>query len=186
MNCSLRKEIKHINVQASWKKTLIVDTYYMQFSKKTMERKFKVLFFSVNETIPHIFFDCYVAALVWRIVQVSFSIMPPLSIQHKFDDWVLGVDTKIKYKLLVELKLPPYVEQFGYVEMKWFFNNTRAFTPLWVIFRGIWPLLQKGEDRPQFIWGCRILETTTLEIFTNLSSFFFLFSKSGWSFFLEM
>jgi hypothetical protein len=37
-----------------------------------MEGKFKMLFFNLEETIQHLFFDCQMAKIMWRIVQVSF------------------------------------------------------------------------------------------------------------------
>jgi hypothetical protein len=52
------------------------------------------------------------------------------------------------------------------------FDNAQVFTPLQVTFRGthwitIWTLLQKEEDIPQVKWGCGVLETIMMEIFSN-------------------
>jgi hypothetical protein len=57
------------------------------------------------------------------------------------------------------------------------FNNTRAITPMQVIFRvthwiRFWALLLKEDERPHVIQGCRVLETTSMEIFAT----------NGWSF----
>jgi hypothetical protein len=37
---------------------------------------------SLNESVQHLFLDCSVARCIWRGVQISFNISPPLSIQH--------------------------------------------------------------------------------------------------------
>jgi hypothetical protein len=52
------------------------------------------------------------------------------------------------------------------------FNNTRAITPMQVIFRvthwiRFWALLQKEDERPHVIQGCRVFETTSMEIFAT-------------------
>jgi hypothetical protein len=132
---------------------------------------------NIDESIQHLFFDCTYARLVWRIIQVSFNISPPLNIQHMFNGWVQGIDKKIMYKILI-----------GACTLRWamwlsqndvFFDKVRVFNPMQVIFRGThwirhWSLLQKEEDRPQIKWGChvRVLEMVTMEIFAT----------NGWNF----
>jgi hypothetical protein len=43
----------------------------------------------VTLTIQHLFFHFHRARCVWRSVQVSFKISPPLSIEHLFGNWFL-------------------------------------------------------------------------------------------------
>ena len=140
-----------------------------------MEGKYKVLFFSLDEIIQHLFFDCQMARIISKIVQVSFNISPPVSIFHMFNGWLNGINKKFMYKILIgasALCWTIWLSRNGMV-----FNNFRAVTPLQVIFRGthwirFWALLQKEDDRPHVFMGCRVLETTFMEIFAS----------NGWSF----
>jgi hypothetical protein len=54
---------------------------------------------SLNESVQHLFLDCSNARCIWRGVQISFNISPPLSIQHMFGNWLNGVDDTLKYKI---------------------------------------------------------------------------------------
>jgi hypothetical protein len=135
----------------------------------------KCCFCNLEETIQHLFFDCQMARIMWRIVQVSFNITPPGNIPHMFARWLNGISKKLMYKILVgasALCWVIYLSRNGMV-----FNNNRAVTPLQVIFRGtywirFWALLQKEDEWSHIIRGCRVLETVSMEIFASI----------GWSF----
>ena len=43
-------------------------------------------FCNLSESVQHLFFDCHLAKFIWRAIQVSFSIPPPLNVQHMFSD----------------------------------------------------------------------------------------------------
>jgi hypothetical protein len=60
-----------------------------------------MLWSNLDESIQHLFFDCHIARCIWRVVQVSFNILPPLNIQHMFHNWLQGVDLKLKNKIWV-------------------------------------------------------------------------------------
>jgi hypothetical protein len=51
----------------------------------------------MEETIQHLFFDCQIARIMWRIVQVSFNIAPPVNIAHMFVGWLNGINKKLTY-----------------------------------------------------------------------------------------
>ena len=61
----------------------------------------KCCFCSLDETIQHLFFDCQMARIIWRIVQASFNISPPVSIFHMFNGWLNGINKELMYKILV-------------------------------------------------------------------------------------
>jgi len=135
----------------------------------------KCCFCSLDETIKHLFFDCQMARIVWRIVQVSFNISPPVSIFHMFNGWLNGINKELMYKILVGASALCWTIWLSRNDMV--FNNFRAVTPLQVIFRGthwirFWALQHKEDDRPHVLMGCRVIETTSVEIF----------SSNGWSF----
>jgi hypothetical protein len=74
--------------------------------------------------------------------------------------------------LIESLCTKSWLEHLLYVgKFNMFFNNTRAVTPMQVIFRGthwirIWVLLQKEDEQPHIIRGCRVLEQP-MEIFAS-------------------
>ena len=135
----------------------------------------KCCFCSLDETIQHLFFDCQMARIIWRIVQVSFNILPPVSIFHMFNGWLNGINKELMYKILVGASALCWTIWLSRNDMV--FNHFRVVTPLQVIFQEThWihflALLQKEDDRPHVLVGFRVLETTSMEIFAS----------NGWSF----
>jgi hypothetical protein len=61
----------------------------------------KCCFCNMEETIQHLFFDCQMARIMWRIVQISFNILPPANIEHLFTGCLNGINRKLMYKILV-------------------------------------------------------------------------------------
>ena len=73
-----------------------------------------MLFLSSNETIAHLFFDCHVARLLWRIIHIMFGIKRPSNIVHRFGIWLSGMQwahTKLVYAGLCALLLGYLAEQ---------------------------------------------------------------------------
>jgi hypothetical protein len=108
--------------------------------------------------------------IMWRIVQVSFNITPPMNIEHMFAGWLNGINRKLMYKILVGA--PALCWAIWLSRNCMVFNNTRAVTHMQVIFRGthwirFWVLLQKEDERLHIIRACRVLETTSIEIFAS-------------------
>jgi hypothetical protein len=144
-------------------------------ARRQWKGSLKCCFCNLEETIQNLFFDCQIARIMWRIVQVSFNITPPLNIAHMFTGWLNGVNKKLMYKILVGASALCWAIWLSINDMV--FNNTRAVTPMQVFYRGshwirFWALLQKEDERPHIIRGCRVLETTSMEIFAS----------NGWSF----
>jgi hypothetical protein len=48
------------------------------------QRDRKCCFRSSDESIQHLFFDCHFAKFMWRIIHVSFNLIPPTSIHNLF------------------------------------------------------------------------------------------------------
>ena len=144
-------------------------------ARRQWKGSIKCCFCNFDEAIQHLFFDCQLARIIWRIVHVSFNITPPMNILHMFNGWLIGLNKKLMYKILVGASAVCWAIWLSRNDMV--FNNSRAATPLQVIFRGthwirFWALLQKENERPQVTLGCRVLETTAMEFF----------SSNGWSF----
>jgi hypothetical protein len=54
-----------------------------------------------DETIQHLFFDCPLAKIVWRIIHMSFGILPPKNITNLFGNWLYGLDKRVKSQIRV-------------------------------------------------------------------------------------
>ena len=72
-----------------------------------------------------------------------------MNILHMFNGWLIGLNKKLMYKILVGASAVCWAIWLSRNDMV--FNNSRAVTPLQVIFRGthrirIWALLQKENE----------------------------------------
>jgi hypothetical protein len=56
----------------------------------------KCCFCDRKETVQHLFIQCSLAKIVWRIVHMTFSISPPKNIKNLFGNWLMGVPKKEK------------------------------------------------------------------------------------------
>ena len=61
----------------------------------------KCCFCSSDESIQHLLFDCHFAKFIWRIVRVSFNLIPPTSVHNLFTCWLEGINRKLKSHILV-------------------------------------------------------------------------------------
>jgi hypothetical protein len=49
-----------------------------------------------DETIQHLFFECYYARFFLGLTQIVFNISPPHSIQHMFNTWINHIGGKLR------------------------------------------------------------------------------------------
>ena len=56
---------------------------------------------SSNESIQHLLFDCHYAKFMWRIVHVSFNLIPQTSVHDLFTGWLEVINRKLKSQILV-------------------------------------------------------------------------------------
>jgi len=61
----------------------------------------KCCFYSSDESIQHLLFDYHFAKFLWRMVHVSFNLIPPTSIHNLFTYWLEGINRKLKSHILV-------------------------------------------------------------------------------------
>uniref|UniRef100_A0A453PGZ4 Reverse transcriptase zinc-binding domain-containing protein n=1 Tax=Aegilops tauschii subsp. strangulata TaxID=200361 RepID=A0A453PGZ4_AEGTS len=50
-------------------------------------------FYDRDEAIKHIFFECPLAKILWRSVQIAFNITPPSSVGSLFGTWLDGIES---------------------------------------------------------------------------------------------
>jgi hypothetical protein len=101
-------------------------------ARQHWKRSLKCCFCNLEETIQHLFFDCQMTKIMWRIVQVSFNITPPVNIAHMFAGWLNEINKKLMYKILVGASAFCWAIWLTRNDM--FFYNTRVVTPMQVIF----------------------------------------------------
>ena len=49
-----------------------------------------------DETIAHLFFNCQMACLLWRIISITFGLSKPNSVVHLFGTWLQGLKRRQK------------------------------------------------------------------------------------------
>jgi hypothetical protein len=94
----------------------------------------KCCFCSSEETIQHLLFDCHFSRFVWRVIHISFNLSPPTSVHNFFTDWLLGMNGKLKYKILVGAAAFCWVIWLTRNDLV--FDKILAPSYLQVIFRG--------------------------------------------------
>ena len=125
---------------------------------------------SAEETIAHLFFDCHLARLVWRIIHTTFGIHRPRSITHMFGSWLFG--TKGKHKNMLYTGVSALCWAFWLCRNDIVFHYVKKQTGLQILFRAThlimtWVILHKEEDRDTIVAVCRALKSTAIEIFAR-------------------
>ena len=143
-------------------------------AKRGWTGSMKCCFCNQNETIQHIFFDCYLIRNIWRIIYFAFNIERPININHIIENWATNKGIAHRKKLLIGV-----AAMFWSI---WLCRNDVAFnfkpipSILQVLFRGmywlrLWRLLQKQEAHQEILVVCQSLEMVAMEIL----------AKHGWS-----
>jgi hypothetical protein len=53
-----------------------------------------------NETIKHLFYECYYAEFMWGLSNLAFNIVPLRSIRHMYGTWLNQFGGKLKRQAL--------------------------------------------------------------------------------------
>lgn len=67
--------------------------------KRSWKGSLKCSFCNQNETIQHLFFHCYLARAVWRVIFIALNIDSPNSIDHIIGAWQTSKEIAYKNKL---------------------------------------------------------------------------------------
>jgi hypothetical protein len=59
-----------------------------------------VAFCYKDETIKHLFFNCYYARFLWGLTHITFGISPPHNIIHMFGSWTNVIGGQLKRQLV--------------------------------------------------------------------------------------
>jgi hypothetical protein len=74
----------------------------------------KCCFCDNKESIQHLFFECALAKVIWRIVHMSFGLAPPKNVTNLFGNWLKG----ILKKDLIQIRVGVYT-------MIWAIQNSK-------------------------------------------------------------
>ena len=144
----------------------------VNLSRKNWHGSTQCCFCDDSETIQHIFIDCLLAKLVWRIVYMTFHIAPPANISNLFGNWLYGVPKKEKAQIRVGACALLWA--IWHVRNEIVFNKSKASSFLQVIplathWIRTWSLLQPVECRQDMDSRCALLETVAREFFNQFS-----------------
>ena len=123
-----------------------------------------------DETIKHLFFECPLARVLWRTVQIAFNITPPNSVGTLFGTWLDGIEPDTARHIRV-----------GVCALLWAiwncknvltFNRTTTIHLLQVLFRAtallrMWSLLTPMEARERLVTGSVRWEMVARDIFNR-------------------
>ena len=119
-----------------------------------------MLFFSSNETIAHLFFDCHVARLLWRLIHITSGLQRPSNIVHMFVIWLNGMQWA--HKKIVNAGLCALCWAIWLNRNDIIFLKSQKQTYLQILFRAtylvtMWMQLQKEEDMDTISTACRAM-----------------------------
>ena len=114
-------------------------------------------FCDTEETIQHLFFECPLAKIVWRIVHMAINITPPKNITHLFGSWLKGIDKSTLKSIRVGVCAVLWA--LWNVRNDFVFNKPKKSSFLQVIplithWIRSWSNLQPAEDRHVMESGC--------------------------------
>jgi hypothetical protein len=130
----------------------------------------KCAFCDKDESIQHLFFECPLAKIIWRIIFMTFSLAPPKNITNLFGNWLSGIAKKD----LVQIRV-------GVCAVLWAIWNMRNDTvfnkptkqpflqvlPMVIHWIRTWSYLQSEEQRDVMEYGCNRLETVARDFFSQ-------------------
>jgi hypothetical protein len=102
--------------------------------KRSWHGDTKCCFCNNHETIQHFFEDCMMAKFIWRVIQLTFGIGPPVSINQMFRIWVINMKSNLRNLFLVGIG--PLLWAIWLSQNDIIFDKSLGFSYMQVIFRG--------------------------------------------------
>ena len=139
-------------------------------AKRQWKGSLTCCFCNRNESIHHLFFDCYIAKNIWRIIYLALKIEMPVNINHIIGSWASNCG--LVYKKLLFTGISALFWSIWLTRNEVAFNKKPTSSIVQVIFRGthwfrFWRLLQKEEVHQQILDVCQALEVVAMEVFVN-------------------
>ena len=126
-------------------------------AKRNWHRSKQCCYYSNNETLKHLFFDCHIARLIWRIIHTTFNLQKPDNISHMFGSWLQGVGWRQKNLILTSISAVCWAIWLNRNDV--IFYEVYKQNCLQILFRTthcirFLALLQKEEDRDTISEAC--------------------------------
>jgi hypothetical protein len=126
-------------------------------AKRRWKGSLTCCFCNRNESIHHLFFDCYIAKNIWRIIYLALKIEMPVNINHIIESWASNCG--LVYKKLLFIGISALFWSIWLTRNEVAFNQKPIPSIVQVIFRGIhsfrfWRLLQKDDVHQQILDVC--------------------------------
>jgi hypothetical protein len=125
-------------------------------------------FCNLDETIQHLFINCYFAHFTWRLLSICLGLLGPRSVKHIFGSWLTGMDLNTKNLIITGLSVLCWAIWISRNDLV--FNKVHMLTYLQVLFKGthllrLWAQLQKSEATDLLRKACHHLESVAMQFF---------------------
>ena len=123
-----------------------------------------------DKTIKHLFFEFPLATILWRTVQIAFTITPPSSVGSLFGTWLVGIESETARHIRVGVRALLWAIWNCQNDLA--FNRTTTIHFLQVLFRATalirtWSLLTPTEARERLVTGSVRWEMVARDIFNR-------------------
>jgi hypothetical protein len=138
--------------------------------KRKWQGNEKCCFCDHKETIQHLFIQCPLAKMVWRIIHMTFGISPPKNIKNLFGKWLDGVAKTDKAHIRVGVCA--LVWAIWRIRNDYIFNNAKSSSfmqviPLATHWIRMWSFLLPMEKREVLDTGCNRLEKVARDLYSQ-------------------
>ena len=125
--------------------------------------------------LQHLFFECYMARLIWMIIHATFGLQKSNNVIHMFGTWLQGIKWKERNLILTGVSVVCWAMWLSRNDIV--FDNVNPQPCLQILFRAtywirFWALLRKEDDMNTIPENCQVLESMAMEIF----------ARNGWRF----
>lgn len=112
----------------------------------------KCVFYHVDETIKHLFFQCQFAKAIWSIIHIGSTLYPPRSIANIFGNWLNGAE--VRFRSLIKVEALAVIWSIWLCRIDKVFND-KTSSLMQVIYRStatlrLWSPLQRLKERDLF------------------------------------
>jgi hypothetical protein len=138
------------------------------FIKQNWQCETTCVFCEKEESIQHLFFECHMAKLIWRLIHLTFGLSPPMNVTNLFDNWLSNFDKKDVKQIRVGVCA--IVWALRNARNDHIFNKPKAKSFLQIILMAThwlrtWSYLQPVEQQDAMDSGCNRLETIARDLF---------------------
>jgi hypothetical protein len=128
------------------------------------------VFCEKEESIQHLFFECHIAKLIWRLIHLTFDSSPPMNVTNLFGNWLNNFDKKDVEQIRVGVCA--IVWALRNARNDHIFNKQKVKSFLQVILMAThwlrtWSYLQPVEQRDAMDFGCNCLKTVARDLFNQ-------------------